>query len=356
MDSVESSHMLVPGEFHSRLEPESGGRDLRPGDQAVGPCDRSLRRPAAARPPHAPERGWSWRLLGPFHITGVFWYRFHGWIIRSVPEPLLRAVSVVFALLFFVCLRNIRAAIASNLEAVLGPCGWWERQRRIYGTIWSFGWCLNERHERLTTHRPFRIEAEAIENWNEVAVPGRGLVLVTAHLGNFEVGSMLPSELQGRHVHLVREPEVDAQAQAFLQEVLAGFTQAQYTMHFQNDDPLQGIELLDALRRGEIVATQGDRPRAGGRSIDATLFGRPFPLPPGPAALARTADAPLLPVFVFREGRRRYRVVFRPPIHAARTDDITADLTAAMGRVVTEIEWAIRRAPHQWFCFRRLWP
>ena len=320
------------------------------------PRTRPRTAPAAAKPPHAPERGWSWRLLGPFHITGVFWYRFHGWIIRSVPEPLLRVVSVVFALLFFVCLRNIRAAIASNLEAVLGPCGWWERQRRIYRTIWSFGWCLNERHERLTTHRPFQIEAEAIENWNEVAVPGRGLVLVTAHLGNFEVGSMLPSELQGRHVHLVREPEVDAQAQAFLQEVLAGFTQAQYTMHFQSDDPLQGIELLDALRRGEIVATQGDRPRAGGRSIDATLFGRPFPLPPGPAALARTADAPLLPVFVFREGRRRYRVVFRPPIHAARTNDITADLTAIMGRVVTEIEWAIRRAPHQWFCFRRLWP
>ena len=320
------------------------------------PRTRPRTAPAAAKPPHAPERGWSWRLLGPFHITGVFWYRFHGWIIRSVPEPLLRVVSVVFALLFFVCLRNIRAAIASNLEAVLGPCGWWERQRRIYRTIWSFGWCLNERHERLTTHRPFQIEAEAIENWNEVAVPGRGLVLVTAHLGNFEVGSMLPSELQGRHVHLVREPEVDAQAQAFLQEVLAGFTQAQYTMHFQSDDPLRGIELLDALRRGEIVATQGDRPRAGGRSIDATLFGRPFPLPPGPAALARTADAPLLPVFVFREGRRRYRVVFRPPIHAARTNDITADLTAIMGRVVTEIEWAIRRAPHQWFCFRRLWP
>jgi len=49
-------------------------------------------------------------------------------------------------------------------------------------------------------------------------------------------------------------------------------------------------------------------------------------------------------------------VVFQPPIHAARTGDITADLTAAMGRVVTEIEWAIRRVPHQWFCFRRLWP
>jgi KDO2-lipid IV(A) lauroyltransferase len=119
---------------------------------------------------------------------------------------------------------------------------------------------------------------------------------------------------------------------------------------------MQGMELLDALRRGDIVAMQGDRPRAGGRSIDATLFGRPFPLPPGPAALARTADAPLLPVFVLREGRRRYRVVFRPPIHVPRTGDRAADLTATMRQVAAEIEWAIRRAPHQWFCFRRLWP
>lgn len=312
--------------------------------------------PAEARPPHAPERGWSWRILGSFHVTGVFWYRFHVWIIRSIPAPFLGVVSVIFVLFFFVCLRNIRAAIASNLEAVLGPCGWWERQRRIFRTMWSFGWRLNERYERLTTDRSFRVEPEALETWNEVARPGQGLVLVTAHLGNFEVGSMLPAQLQGRRVHLVREPEADAKAQAFLQNVLAGFTQAQYTMHFQSDDPMQGMELLDALWRGEIVAVQGDRPRAGGRSIDATLFGRPFPLPPGPAALARTADAPLLPVFVFREGRRRSRVVFRPPIRAPRTDDRAADLTATMRRVAAEIEWAIRRAPHQWFCFRRLWP
>jgi lauroyl/myristoyl acyltransferase len=312
--------------------------------------------PAEARPPHAPERGWSWRLLGSFHVTGVFWYRFHRWIIRWVPAGLLGVVSVTFASIFFVCLRNIRAAIASNLEAVLGPCGWWERQRRIYRTRWSFGWCLNERYERLITDRPFRIESEALQHWNDVARRDRGLVLVTAHLGNFEVGSMLPSQLERRRVHLVREPEADAHAQAFLESVLDGFSQARYTMHFQSDDPLQGMELLEALRRGEIVAVQGDRPRSGARSIDATLFGRPFPLPPGPAALARVADVPLLPVFVFREGRRRYRVVFRPPITAPRTDDRATDLATTMKQVAREIEWAIRREPHQWFCFKRLWP
>lgn len=311
---------------------------------------------ASARPPHAPERGWSWRILGPLHVTGVFWYRFHRFIVRTVPSSLLWIPAAFFATVFFVCLRDLRAVIAANLEVVLGPCGFWERQRRIYRTMWTFGWCLNERYERLTTDRPFRVETEAIEYWNEVAQADRGLILVTAHLGNFEVGSMLPAQVERRRVHLVREPEADAHAQAFLEAVLDRFAQDDYTMHFQSGDPLQGMELLDALRRREIVAVQGDRPRAGGRSIDATLFGRPFPLPPGPAALARTAEAPLLPVFVFREGRRRYRVVFRPPIRVARSGDRGADLAAAMRRVADEIEWAIRRAPHQWFCFKRLWP
>jgi lauroyl/myristoyl acyltransferase len=311
---------------------------------------------AETRPPHAPERGWSWRLLGPFHVTGIFWYRLHRLILRTVPSPLLDIAVAFFTVFFFVFLRRIRAAIASNLEAVLGPCGWWERQRRIGRTMWSFGWCLNERYERLTTDRSFHVEPEAIEHWNEAARTGGGLLLVTAHLGNYEVGSMLPAQLESRRVHLVREPETDAKAQAFLEELVAGFRQSQYTMHFQSDDPLQGLELIDALRRGEIVAVQGDRPRAGARSIDATLFGRPFPLPPGPAALARTTGAPLLPVFVFREGRRRYRVVFRPAIRAPRTDDRAADLATTMRRVAAEIEWAIRRAPHQWFCFRHLWP
>lgn len=312
--------------------------------------------PPETSPPHAPERGWTFRILGPFHITGVFWHRFHLWVLRSIPPFLLNILAVVFTTLFFVVLRRIRVAIASNLEPVLGPCGWWERQRRIYKTMWQFGWCLNERNERLNTSRPFNVELEALEHWNDVSRAGGGLVLVTAHLGNYEVGSMLPSERERRRVHLVREPETDAKAQAVLENVLSEFTQNQYTMHFQSDDPFQGLALLDALRRGEIVAVQGDRPRAGGWSIDATLFGKPFPLPPGPAVLARTADVPMLPVFVFREGRRRYRVVFRPPIHAPRTGSRSADLEWTMRRVAADLEWAVRREPHQWFCFRRLWP
>jgi lauroyl/myristoyl acyltransferase len=307
-------------------------------------------------PPHAPKVGWARRVLGDFHVTGLFWYRFHRWAVAELPEWTLGVWITIFTTFFFLTILNIRRAIAANLDAVLGECGFFARQRRIYATMWAFAWCLSERYERHATARMFDVAVEGLEYWRAATDAGRGVVMVTAHLGLYEVGSMLPAAIDRRPVHLVREPEVDARAQEFIRKSVSAVESVDYTMHFQNEDPLQGMVFLDALRRGEIVAMQGDRPRAGSRTVTSSLFGRPIELPAGPAVLARAAEVPLMPVFAIREGRRRYRVVFAPPIDVPRTRDRNADLAAATRRVGAEIETAVRRAPHQWFVFRELWP
>jgi lauroyl/myristoyl acyltransferase len=306
-------------------------------------------------PPHAPEGGWSRRLLGPLHVTGVFWFRIHRFAVTALPSWALRAVLDLFTGFFWIALRKIRAAIASNLEAVLGPCGWWERQRRIHRTFHTFAWCLSERYERLSTTRSFAIEAEGLEAWRELAAGAEGFILATAHLGAWEVGSMLPATRDGRRVHVVREPETDPRAQQFIEGLIRDCGGELYTTHFA-DEPQLGMELLDALRQGEVVALQGDRPRAGGRTLEASLFGRPFALPVGPAALARAADVPIVPVFVLREGRLRYRCLLRPAIRVAQSEDRQRDLREALARFTADLEEVIRREPYQWFCFRRLWP
>jgi lauroyl/myristoyl acyltransferase len=306
-------------------------------------------------PPHAPEGGWSRRLLGPFHVTGVFWFRLHQLGVSILPTWGLRVVLNLFTAFFWIALRKIRAAIASNLEPVLGPCGWWERQRRIHRTFHTFAWCLAERNERLSTDRAFAIEAEGLEAWRELAAGSGGFILVTAHIGAWEVGSMLPSSRDGRRVHVVREPEIDPRAQRFIEGLIRRCGGDLHTTHFAND-PQLGMDLLDALRRGEVVALQGDRPRSGGRTVEVDLLGRPFALPVGPAALARAAGVPIVPVFVLREGRLRYRCILRPAIHVAQSGDRQGDLREAIGRFTADLEQVIRRQPHQWFCFRRLWP
>jgi phosphatidylinositol dimannoside acyltransferase len=306
-------------------------------------------------PPQAPEGGWSRRLLGPLHVTGVFWFRLHRLGVAVLPARALGWAISLFTVFFWLALRKIRAAIAANLEAVVGPCGWWERQRRIHRTFLTFAWCLSERYERLSTDRVFTVEVEGLEAWRELSAAKRGFILVTAHMGAWEVGSMLPASREGRRIHVVREAETDPRAQRFIQGLIRSCGGDLYTTHFA-EDPQLGVDLLDALRRDEIVALQGDRPRAGGRTVETSLFGRPYALPVGPAALARAAGVPIVPVFVLREGRLRYRCVLRPPIAVAQSADRQRDLGEALERFAADLETAIRREPHQWFCFRRIWP
>jgi lauroyl/myristoyl acyltransferase len=306
-------------------------------------------------PPHAPETGWVRRLLGPFHVTGVFWFRIHRWGVTILPSWAIGSAINLFTTFFWITLRNIRAAIAANLEPVLGPCGWWEQQRRIYRTFWKFAWCLSERYERLSTDRVFTMELEGEEIWRELATGEQGFVLVTAHLGNWEVGSMLPASRDRRRIHVVREAETDPRAQRFIEGLIRSRGGDLYTTHFA-EEPQLGLDLLDALRKGEIVALQGDRPRASGRTVEVSLFGRAFHLPIGPAALARAAGVPLVPAFVFRQGRLSYRCLVRRPIHVAQGADRRREVAEALERFAAELEAAIRRDPHQWFCFRTLWP
>jgi len=306
-------------------------------------------------PLHAPQSGFIKRLLGRLHVTGVFWFRIHAFGMRTFPEWAIGRIIILFTTFFHFALIRPRKALGSNLEVVLGPCGWWERQKRVYRTFWNFAWCLSERYERFEGGGSMQRTVRGAEIWKDVLESGKGLILVTAHIGHWEVGaSMAPSDQQ-RHVHVVREEELDPRAQEFVRKMFAESGEQQLTMHFANQDPMLGMKMLVALRQGEIVALQGDRPRAQGRFHTVEAFGREMKLPLGPAALARTAGVPLLPVYVFRRGRHRSEVVFRPLIHVPNTPGEEV-LHEAVEKMAKEVEWAIRQAPHQWFCFHEVWP
>jgi len=306
-------------------------------------------------PPHAPQIGWARRLLGPFHVTGVFWYHFPR-LLEVFPVWATRPCVVLFTTIFFVALGTIRRAVAANLEPVLGPCGLLSRQARSYRTLLEFAWCMAERYELPVRYQSIRATLEGEEHVDALTTSERGAIFVTAHIGHWEMASRHMAKRLIRHTHIVREEEVDPQAQEFVRARIKAVGGAGHTTHFATGDPRLGITLADALRRGEYVALQGDRPRTASRWLPSTLFGRPMALPVGPAVLARTTGVPLIPVFSFREGRFHYHVVVRDPIRVSATGDRSAAIREATQRLAADIEWAIRRRPHQWFCFRRLWP
>jgi KDO2-lipid IV(A) lauroyltransferase len=295
------------------------------------------------------------RVISTFHIYGVFWYKLHLFAVRRVPPVFFHLLVPVFTFIFFCTLRKIRATIMRNQTAVLGPCGWLERQRRVWRNLYVYSWCLTERYEGLATDRTVSPVHENLAYWEELRDSGTGFVLVTAHIGHWEVGSAFPSDFQERHVHVVREEEIDEQAQKFFEELVDAKSGGTYSVHFAHRDPNLGTRLLLAVRRGEVIALQGDRPARGGRTEEVELFGRPFRMPVGPAAVARSAGVPILPVFVYRDGRLKARTYFRQPILVPKTDDRDADIRHGLEGIAREIEWGIRHRPFQWFCFRDFW-
>ena len=303
--------------------------------------------------PERERKGLARRLLGPFHVYGVFWYRFHLWGVRHAPTWLLLSLLPFFTLFFSCVLLRIRRAVAANYEVVLGPCGFFERQRRIFLNLWNYAWCLTERYEAIAVGKKMVVTPEGEENWHQIALGDNGFLIATAHLGPWEAASLNATHHgKKRKVHVVREAEIEEEAQRFFEELLAERGFENYTVHFVSNEAQLGPNLLFALRRGEVVALQGDRPAHGGKACDVTVFGKTFKVPIGPLALARSAEVPIVPVFAYRTGRLKAKLIFEKPIFVARTDNRDQDLQEAASRLAVHIETAIRRSPFQWFCFR----
>jgi lauroyl/myristoyl acyltransferase len=305
--------------------------------------------------PQAPRVGWIRRLLGPFHMVGPVWYRVPVAAARLLPLRTWFIAELLSATAFFLMLVNVRRALGANLQVVLGPVGYWRRQVRAYRTLWQFSWVFGERSERLAHPERFRVDLEAQEYWEKTVREGKGAILVTAHVGAWEMSTQTAPPTLGRRVHVVREEELDPASQAFIAKLVREFSHPDCVTHFATDDPRLGMLLIDALKAGEVVALQGDRPRAGSRTVTVPFFGRPLDLPAGPAVLARASGAPLLPIFCFRQDRHRYTAIFREPIYVAPDGDRNSAVADATRRLGAEIEWAVRQHPHQWFCFGRLW-
>jgi lauroyl/myristoyl acyltransferase len=115
-------------------------------------------------------------------------------------------------------------------------------------------------------------------------------------------------------------------------------------------DPRAMVPLVGALRRGEVVALQGDRALGTRGDVTVDFFGAPAAFPLGPFVLARATGVALVPAFCLLDADRRYTVVVEESIRVAAGEEIEA-----LGRWARVLEAAVRRAPEQWFNFFDVW-
>jgi len=108
--------------------------------------------------------------------------------------------------------------------------------------------------------------------------------------------------------------------------------------------PFSSLEIVAALRRGEIVAMLVDR-WEGADGVPAKFLGADHRFPRGPFALSRATGAPILPAFIVRDGSI-YRGVLDPPFFMDGTED-----EPGARRLSASLERMIRACPDQWYNF-----
>ncbi len=250
-----------------------------------------------------------------------------------------------------------RAAARRNLRRVTGKTGL-ANLRLAYRLFWNFSRFLVAYTEIKDLDLPqFRDRLLGVDEADGILgrllAEGRGLLLMTMHMGHWDLGLKHLTAFQ-RPVHVVMLHEDPEEITRYAAEARRF---PKLRVHQTGSDPLLAVELMLALKRGEIVAVQADRP-AGKNVLPTPLFGEPTPLPTGPVQLAMTTGAPLLPAFVLFDRGRRYRLVLLPPLRLdrPRTGEEEPALREGMLRMARVMESVASRYPDQWFNFYDIWP
>ncbi|MDW7981306.1 MAG: lysophospholipid acyltransferase family protein [Thermomicrobium sp.] len=178
-------------------------------------------------------------------------------------------------------------------------------------------------------------------------VPTPGTIIVSAHLGPFDVVATALSSAGYRLLALA------APMQPVWLDRLVRWVRGAPGLLLVPPGPSGIRRAIRALAAGWTVVFLVDRPVPGqGQPVE--FFGVPTRIPEGPVRLARRLGCPLVPVFCYRH-ERGYRVAVDLPISVPRTTDAADDVRRGLEAVARALERGIRRAPDQWLVFTPVW-
>lgn len=272
----------------------------------------------------------------------------------ALPLPWAMALGTALGRLWFYVLPVRRAVALRQVGWALGPQVGARERRRIVRT--SFENLVKFVIEGLRT--PILTAATsaqwvARENFAEMdrlLARGKGVVAVTAHVGNFDwLGTS--QTVRGYRISAILKDIGWAQAARF-------WAQARRSTGLGHIAPRGSRDaIVAALGRNEIVAFLIDQHLAPYRSVVCQFFGRLAATTPAPVRFAMQTGAPILPLLILRTGKPGHHVIRMLPEFELQHpyDDAAANLQHNTQRLSDLVEGWVRAYPEQWLWVHRRW-
>ncbi|WP_118976884.1 LpxL/LpxP family acyltransferase [Taibaiella koreensis] len=254
---------------------------------------------------------------------------------------------VVLYYLWFVprATRPLRDLYRDRLQ--LGPA---HTRRLIRSNILTFGQTIIDRIVVMSgqKHR-FTVERTGGQYLNQLADGGQGGIIVSAHLGNYEMAGHLLQRLNSV-INIVMYDGEAQQIKQYLDKVTGPKT---FNIIFIKEDMSHIYEMSAALRRNELICIHADRYVPGNRTIAHSFLGAEAHFPLGPFVLASKLKAPVCFVFALKESKYGYHFYGNPPkVYEGRG---TTGAEAMLADYVGLLEEKVKQYPEQWFNYFDFW-
>jgi len=228
--------------------------------------------------------------------------------------------------------------------------GWWRSLVAVYRNYYVFGQVLIDKVIVMSgIKNKFTFEFDGEQYLREIISSGKGGIMLSAHLGNWEVAGHLFRRLETR-INIVMFDGEHERIKKYLSSVTG---ERNVNIIVIKDDLSHIYAINDALSNQELVCMHADRFLKGNKTVATPFMGADALFPQGPFLLAATFRVPVSLVFAFKETNTHYHLYATPPreYHGRRRQGVET----AVQDFVHELEAMVKKYPEQWFNYYDFW-
>ncbi len=193
-----------------------------------------------------------------------------------------------------------------------------------------------------------KVRIKGKENLLNTIKSHRGIIMISAHIGNWEMCSLFLSCYMQKSVVVVAQNQPD-----IIERIIHKLRTSTGNTIISKKGAM--IKLVRTLRKGKMTGLLIDQGTSRREGVDVTFFGHKTNATYAASLLAARYNCPVLPVYCIRESDAKLTVVVEPILRLHKTDDVRADLQTNTQIMTDSVEKAIRLYPEQWLWFHKRW-
>jgi KDO2-lipid IV(A) lauroyltransferase len=273
-------------------------------------------------------------------------------VLGALPRDVARSVGAGVGTFAYAALKRLRMAGLRNLELAFPEWSEERREKTLRREYRNLGYLLAE-FAQMSSYTPevarSLIQYDGLENYLAARDRGKGVLVLTGHLGAWELSSFHHSLMgypMGMVIRRLDNPLVDE----FVNRIRC--LHGNKVLH--KDDFARG--LIAAMRQGETVGILMDTNMTPPQGVFVPFFGRMAATASGMARVASKTGASVVPGFLlWDEDKESYVLRFGEEIELESTGDAERDAVANTARFTSVIESYVRAYPDQWLWMHRRW-